>query len=95
MVFSTTDVKKTFQKKGPSKSVHRVKALEKYSTELIQGDPSVTQSSEVLQFFQPKAHDLEPDFGKNRYGVFEINQMHSKSPLKSTLVLRGLNKASE
>lgn len=71
MVFSTTDVKRTFQKKGPNKSVHRVKALEKYSTELIQGDPNVTQSSEVIQFFQPKAHDLEPDFAKNRYVFFK------------------------
>ncbi|XP_031417253.1 NADPH oxidase organizer 1-like isoform X2 [Clupea harengus] len=58
-------MKRNFQRKGPSKSVHRVKALEKYCTELLQCDPSVTQSSEVVQFFCPKNHDLEPEFAKN------------------------------
>ncbi|XP_062401065.1 NADPH oxidase organizer 1-like [Sardina pilchardus] len=58
-------VKRNFKKKGPSKSVHRVKALEKYSTELFQCDPSVAQSSEIIQFFRPKDHDLQPDFAKN------------------------------
>ncbi|XP_031415017.1 NADPH oxidase organizer 1-like isoform X2 [Clupea harengus] len=58
-------MKRNFQRKGPSKTVHRVKALEKYCTELLQCDPSVTQSSEVVQFFCPKNHDLEPEFAKN------------------------------
>ncbi|XP_012669910.2 NADPH oxidase organizer 1-like isoform X2 [Clupea harengus] len=58
-------MKRNFQRKGPSKSVHRVKALEKYCTELLRCDPSVTQSLEVVQFFCPKNHDLEPEFAKN------------------------------
>ncbi|KAL2078146.1 hypothetical protein ACEWY4_025831 [Coilia grayii] len=58
-------VKKNFQKKGLNNSLLRVKALEKYCTELLQCDPNVTQSSEVVQFFHPKDHDLEPEFAKN------------------------------
>ncbi|XP_030630974.1 NADPH oxidase organizer 1b [Chanos chanos] len=57
--------KPNFQKKGPSKSVHRVKALERYCSELLQCDPSVTLSSEVFQFFLPKEQELQPDFAKN------------------------------
>ncbi|XP_028821343.1 NADPH oxidase organizer 1-like [Denticeps clupeoides] len=58
-------VKTSFQKKGPSKMARRSKLLEKYCTELLQCDPNVIQSSEVIQFFLPKEHDLQPEFARN------------------------------
>ena len=82
MIFSTAGMKRNFQRKGPSKSVHRVKALEKYCTELLQCDPSVTQSSEVVQFFCPKNHDLEPEFAKNRYVFFFLFEKRYTDSLK-------------
>ncbi|KAJ8344988.1 hypothetical protein SKAU_G00291810 [Synaphobranchus kaupii] len=52
-------------KKGPNKSMVRLKFLEKYYDQLLKCDPQITQSSEVTQFFLPTAQDLQPEFAKN------------------------------
>ncbi|TDG98188.1 hypothetical protein EPR50_G00216140 [Perca flavescens] len=53
------------QQKGSKRSVQRMKFLESYCNKLLKCEPTVTQSSEVAQFFLPKDHDLQPDFTKN------------------------------
>ncbi|XP_054455429.1 NADPH oxidase organizer 1-like [Anoplopoma fimbria] len=55
----------SLQKKGSKRSVQRMKFLESYCDKLLKCDQTVTQSSEVAQFFMPKDHDLQPDFTKN------------------------------
>lgn len=57
--------RKSLQQKGSKRSVHRMKFLESYCDELLKCDQIVTQSSELTQFFIPKAHDLQPDYTKN------------------------------
>ncbi|KAF0032644.1 hypothetical protein F2P81_014934 [Scophthalmus maximus] len=52
-------------KKGPTRSLLRLKFLQKYCNELLSCDPRVTQSGELIQFFDPKEQDLRPDFSKN------------------------------
>lgn len=70
-VFSDKKMKRSGQRKGPKKSLVRLKFLEKYCNELLSCDPRVTQSADLLQFFQPKDQDLEPEFAKNGY-VFAV-----------------------
>ncbi|XP_029102847.1 NADPH oxidase organizer 1b [Scleropages formosus] len=67
--FRAKTIKNNFQKKGPSKSVLRLKSLEKYCGELLSCDPNVAQSAEVVQFFLPQNRDLEPDYGKNSFVI--------------------------
>ncbi|XP_078135535.1 NADPH oxidase organizer 1b [Sander vitreus] len=55
----------SLQQKGSKRSVQRMKFLESYCSKLLKCEPTVTQSSEVAQFFMPKVHDLQPDFTKN------------------------------
>lgn len=55
----------SFQQKGSKRSVQRMKFLESYCDKLLRCDQTVTQSSEVAQFFMPKDQDLQPDFTKN------------------------------
>lgn len=43
-----------------------LKFLQKYCNELLSCDPRVSQSAELIQFFDPKDQDLQPDFAKNR-----------------------------
>ncbi|XP_023140615.2 NADPH oxidase organizer 1a [Amphiprion ocellaris] len=52
-------------KKGPNKSMVRLKFLQKYCSELLSCDPRVCQSAGLLQFFHPKDQDLQPEFAKN------------------------------
>uniref|UniRef100_A0A3B4A0J4 Uncharacterized protein n=1 Tax=Periophthalmus magnuspinnatus TaxID=409849 RepID=A0A3B4A0J4_9GOBI len=54
-----------FLSNGSKRSIKRMRFLENYCTQLLKCDESVTQSSEVSQFFTPKDHDLQPDFTKN------------------------------
>ncbi|KAG7459415.1 hypothetical protein MATL_G00210460 [Megalops atlanticus] len=63
--FRARKAEKSFQKKGPNKSMLRLKFLERYCDQLLKSDPSVSQSSEVIQFFLPQTQDLQPDFSKN------------------------------
>ncbi|KAM7371053.1 hypothetical protein PAMP_010551 [Pampus punctatissimus] len=55
----------SFSKTGSKRSVRRMKFLESYCDQLLKCNQTVTQSSEVTQFFTPKDHDLQPDFTKN------------------------------
>ncbi|XP_072311799.1 NADPH oxidase organizer 1b [Eucyclogobius newberryi] len=63
--FSGEARKTNLQQRGSKRSIQRMRFLENYCTQLLKCDPSVTKSSEVSQFFTPKAHDLQPDFTKN------------------------------
>uniref|UniRef100_A0A8C5DL67 NADPH oxidase organizer 1-like n=2 Tax=Gouania willdenowi TaxID=441366 RepID=A0A8C5DL67_GOUWI len=58
-------IRSSLPKKGSKKSVQRMKFLESYCIKLLKCDQSVTQSSEVSRFFNPKNQDLQPDFTKN------------------------------
>uniref|UniRef100_A0A667YDM6 NADPH oxidase organizer 1a n=1 Tax=Myripristis murdjan TaxID=586833 RepID=A0A667YDM6_9TELE len=53
------------KKKGPSKSLVRLKFLEKYCNDLLSCDPRVIQTPSLIQFFHPKDQDLQPEFAKN------------------------------
>ncbi|XP_070782998.1 NADPH oxidase organizer 1b [Enoplosus armatus] len=55
----------SLQQKGSKRSVQRMKFLESYCDKLLKCDQTVTQSSEVTQFFMPKDQDLQPDFTKS------------------------------
>lgn len=59
-------VKSSLQQKGSKRSVRRMKFLDIYCDELLKCDQSVTQSSQVTQFFTPKDHDVQTDYTKNR-----------------------------
>jgi len=52
-------------KKGPSKSVLRLKALEQYCNDLLSCDSRVAQSAEFRQFLLPNSKDMSPEFSKN------------------------------
>ncbi|KAG7243575.1 hypothetical protein INR49_011132 [Caranx melampygus] len=63
--FRDSRMKRSGQRKSPTKSLMRLKFLQKYCNELLSCDPRVTQSAELIQFFQPKDQDLQPEFAKN------------------------------
>ncbi|KAL2101182.1 hypothetical protein ACEWY4_002943 [Coilia grayii] len=63
--FKAKNAKKNVRKKGPSKSVLRLKALEQYCNDLLNCDVRVAHSEELRQFFLPKDKDLSPEFAKN------------------------------
>ncbi|KAM8824954.1 NADPH oxidase organizer 1a [Synchiropus picturatus] len=52
-------------KKGPARSLHRLKLLQKYCDQLLTCDPMVSQSADLVRFFHPKDQDLQPEFSKN------------------------------
>ncbi|XP_019938518.1 NADPH oxidase organizer 1b [Paralichthys olivaceus] len=55
----------SLQQKGSRRSIQRMTFLESYCDKLLKCDQTVTQSSEVIQFFMPKDHDLQPEFTKS------------------------------
>uniref|UniRef100_A0A668A4E0 NADPH oxidase organizer 1b n=1 Tax=Myripristis murdjan TaxID=586833 RepID=A0A668A4E0_9TELE len=63
--FRVRTVKSSLRQKGSSQSVRRMRFLEGYCSKLMRCDLTVTQSSEVTQFFMPKEQDLQPDLTKN------------------------------
>ncbi|XP_070779465.1 NADPH oxidase organizer 1a [Enoplosus armatus] len=63
--FRDKKMKRGGQKKGPTRSLLRLKFLQKYCNELLSCDPRVTQSADLIQFFHPKDQDLQPEFAKN------------------------------
>ncbi|XP_054463268.1 SH3 and PX domain-containing protein 2B-like [Anoplopoma fimbria] len=63
--FQDNKVNAAGQKRGPSKSLLRLKFLQKYCNELLSCDPQVSQSADLIQFFHPKDQDLQPEFAKN------------------------------
>ncbi|XP_070836798.1 NADPH oxidase organizer 1a [Chaetodon trifascialis] len=63
--FRDKKMKSRHQKKGPTRSLVRLKFLQKYCNELLSCDPRVCQSADLIQFFHPKDQDLQPEFAKN------------------------------
>ncbi|KAL7378367.1 hypothetical protein ABVT39_012504 [Epinephelus coioides] len=63
--FGDKKVKQGGQKKSPTKSLVRLKVLQKYCDKLLSCDAQVCQSADLIQFFHPKDQDLQPDFAKN------------------------------
>ncbi|XP_061089057.1 NADPH oxidase organizer 1-like [Conger conger] len=66
---------KTVQRNDSSKSLRRLSFLENYCTELLKCEPSVTQSSEVIQFFLPQHQDLQPEFSKNSIVILPLEDI--------------------
>lgn len=66
---------KTSQRKDSSKSLRRLSLLENYCTELLKCEPSVTQSSELIQFFLPQHQDLQPEFVKNSIVILPLEDI--------------------
>ncbi|KAF1379441.1 hypothetical protein PFLUV_G00176090 [Perca fluviatilis] len=63
------------QRNGPTKSLERIKLLQKYCDELLSCDPRVSQSAEFIQFFQPKDQDLQPEFAKNSIMIMPSDEV--------------------
>ncbi|XP_039978276.1 NADPH oxidase organizer 1a [Xiphias gladius] len=63
--FQDKKMKRGGRRKGPTKSLVRLKFLQKYCNELLSCNPQVGQSADLIQFFQPKDQDLQPEFAKN------------------------------
>ncbi|XP_020491964.1 NADPH oxidase organizer 1a [Labrus bergylta] len=57
--------KRSGNKKSATRSLTRLKSLQKYCNELLSCDPRVSQSADLIQFFHPKEQDLKPEFSKN------------------------------
>ncbi|XP_034425751.1 NADPH oxidase organizer 1-like [Hippoglossus hippoglossus] len=71
--------KSSLQQKGSRRSIQRMKFLESYCEKLLKCDQTVTQSSEVTQFFMPKDHDLQPDFTKNSVMIMLSDDLPDES----------------
>ncbi|XP_072224567.1 NADPH oxidase organizer 1a [Leuresthes tenuis] len=76
--FQGNKMKQKSRGKGATKSLVRLKCLQKYCSELLSCDPRVPQSSDLVTFFQPKSQDLDPQFVKNG-----ITIMLSEDEIKS------------
>ncbi|XP_049924749.1 NADPH oxidase organizer 1a [Epinephelus moara] len=63
--FGDKKVKQGGKKKSPTKSLVRLKVLQKYCDKLLSCDAQVCQSADLIQFFHPKDQDLQPDIAKN------------------------------
>uniref|UniRef100_A0A672FZU8 NADPH oxidase organizer 1a n=1 Tax=Salarias fasciatus TaxID=181472 RepID=A0A672FZU8_SALFA len=63
--FQDKTLKQKNPKKGPNKTLAYVKFLQEYCTELLSCDAQVCQSTDLINFFQPKDQDLQPEFAKN------------------------------
>ncbi|XP_035389628.1 NADPH oxidase organizer 1-like isoform X1 [Electrophorus electricus] len=57
--------------KSPAMHVRRGRALEKYCTELLNCDPSISGAADVIQFFLPKEQELQPEFVQNSVMIFQ------------------------
>ncbi|KAM9844194.1 NADPH oxidase organizer 1a [Aulostomus maculatus] len=63
--FKVKKVRRSGPRKGPGKSLQRLKSLQKYCNQLLSCDQRVSQSADLIKFFQPKDQDLQPDFSRN------------------------------
>ncbi|XP_072299506.1 NADPH oxidase organizer 1a [Eucyclogobius newberryi] len=61
------------QKKTPTKSLVRLKLLQKYCTELLSCEPRVCQCTDLIQFFHPNEQDLQPEFSNNSIMIMPSN----------------------
>ncbi|KAJ0041742.1 hypothetical protein NL108_007366 [Boleophthalmus pectinirostris] len=63
--------------KTPTKSLVRLKFLQKYCNELLRCDPRVCQCTDLVQFFHPNKQDLQPEFSSNRQVIsYNKNNMY-------------------
>ncbi|KAI7797270.1 putative NADPH oxidase organizer 1, partial [Triplophysa rosa] len=69
--FGARNVKRPFPTKGLSKSVDRLKSLEKYCSSLLQCDSTVSHSTEVIRFFLPNEQELQPEFTQNSVMILQ------------------------
>ncbi|KAM9745621.1 NADPH oxidase organizer 1a [Menidia menidia] len=53
------------REKAPTKSLVRLKVLQKYCRELLSCDPRVSQCPDLTRFFQPTSQDLDPEYLKS------------------------------
>ncbi|XP_063285029.1 NADPH oxidase organizer 1-like [Pelobates fuscus] len=51
--------------RNSSRFIERLRLLEKYSQELLKSDQKISQCENVVKFFTPKSHDLNPTFHEN------------------------------
>ncbi|KAG7334959.1 hypothetical protein KOW79_001555 [Hemibagrus wyckioides] len=77
--FKAEKVKRGIQKKSYSKSLLRLKPLEEYCTALLSADPSVSQSSDLIQFLLPRPEDLKPEFSQNSIMVMPSDESLGRS----------------
>lgn len=66
-------MKLSLQRNTRARCVSRIKALERYCTELMSCDPRVSQSSDLIHFFIPEEEELHPEFAHNRYPTFDTD----------------------
>ncbi|XP_053496562.1 NADPH oxidase organizer 1b [Ictalurus furcatus] len=76
-------MKLNFQMKTPARCVYRVNALERYCTELLRSEPTVSQSSELIHFFIPKEEELHPEFAHNSIMIFQLEDDQPKVNLSN------------
>ncbi|KAF4092828.1 hypothetical protein AMELA_G00024930 [Ameiurus melas] len=76
--FKAEKVKRGVQK-NYSKSLLRLKPLEEYCTALLSAHPSVSQSSELIQFLLPRPEDLTPEFSQNSIMVMPSEESLGRS----------------
>lgn len=67
------------QMKRGSKSLARLKLLQKYCNDLLGCDPRVCQCTDLVQFFHPTQEDLQPEFSKNSILVMPSDDNQSNS----------------
>lgn len=65
----------SFQLKGFDKSVSRLRNLEKYCSNLLQCDTTVSHSTEVIQFFLPTEQELLPEYTQNSVMILQSNSI--------------------
>ncbi|XP_058261420.1 NADPH oxidase organizer 1b [Hemibagrus wyckioides] len=73
-------MKLNFQRMTPARCVQRVKALERYCTELLRCEPRISQSSDLIHFFIPKEEELQPEFAQNSIMVFQPEDAPNGQP---------------
>ncbi|XP_062860035.1 NADPH oxidase organizer 1b [Trichomycterus rosablanca] len=69
-----------FQKKTPAQCVHRVKALERYCTELLSCEPNISQCTDLIRFFVPNEQELHPEFVHNSVIIFQPENRNNSEP---------------
>ncbi|XP_023664920.2 NADPH oxidase organizer 1b [Paramormyrops kingsleyae] len=76
--FPAKTITHNLQRKGPSRSMLRLKYMENYCTELLACGHNIVQSFEMIQFFTPQNHDLQPDYAKNSIVIMPSEDIGSQ-----------------
>ncbi|XP_016316811.1 NADPH oxidase organizer 1b [Sinocyclocheilus anshuiensis] len=67
----------SFQLKGLDKSVSRLRYLEKYCSNLLQCETTVSHSTEVIQFFLPTEQELRPEYTQNSVMILQSDNINT------------------